>query len=110
VVTCSDRDTVHVEDLRHIVGMDLAEVEGDDAGAPLRRRSVGDDAVDLGESFERVDEQLPLVLLDRGEADVREVVDGCAEATASAIGCVPASNLKGICPQVVSSSFTERIM
>src|SRR2546423_836027 len=35
---------------------------------------------------------------------------GAPKPTASAIGCVPASNLNGIWPQVVSSSFTDLIM
>jgi hypothetical protein len=40
VVAGADRDALQVEDLRDVVRMDVREVEGDDARAPLGRRAV----------------------------------------------------------------------
>src|ERR1700694_1670764 len=40
VVPGADGDALHVENLRHLVGMDVAEIEGDDARAPLSGRPV----------------------------------------------------------------------
>src|SRR5687768_7126515 len=60
--------------------MDALDVEGDDPGAPLRRRAEETDPVELREPAERVRGQLVLVRLDRGEADLGEVVDRDPEA------------------------------
>src|SRR5439155_16713681 len=67
VVPGTDGDAVHVEDLRDVVRMHAVEIERKDAGAPLRRWPVGGQARHLRQPFERVDEQLTLVLLDRVE-------------------------------------------
>jgi hypothetical protein len=64
VVPAPDRDVLHVEDLRDVVGMDPFEVEGDDPGSPFGGRSVDDEIGNLGEAVERVRHELVLVLLD----------------------------------------------
>ena len=104
-------DAAQVEDLRHVVRVHAVDVEGDDAGAPLRRRPVEAHAGDLAEPLERVRGELLLVVLDRVQADVARGSRWRAPSpTASPIGGVPASNLCGRSPQVVSSNRTVRIM
>src|SRR5438067_1096744 len=76
----ADRDSLHVEDLRDVVGMDAVDVERDDAGAALRGRAVQGDARHLAQPSERVCGQLVLVRLDRVEADARQIVDRGAES------------------------------
>ncbi len=63
----ADRDAFHVEHLRDVVRVDVAEVERDDARAPVGRRPVQLDARHVGEPLERVGGELVLVLLDRLE-------------------------------------------
>src|SRR5213080_5134099 len=52
VMARADRDSLRVEHLRHVVGVDALDVEGDDACAPLRRRAVQLHARDLCETLE----------------------------------------------------------
>ena len=78
-MACPDGDALHVQDLRNVVWMDAVEVEGDDAGAALRCRAVGDQTGDVRHPLERIDEQFALVLLDRVESDVGDVIDGGSE-------------------------------
>ena len=80
VVPGANGDAVHVEDLRDVVRMDAFDVERDDSRAPVRRRPVADEARHVGKPLERVDEQLALVLLDRSDADIGDVVDRGAES------------------------------
>src|SRR5215207_265687 len=80
VVTCADRDAFPVEHLRNVVGVDPLDVEREDPGAPLGRRPVAGDPLDLPEPVERVHEELVFVRLDRLQPDLGQVVDGRAEA------------------------------
>ena len=74
-MTRSDRDPFAVQDLRHVVRVDAVDVEGDDPGSAVRRRPVGLDPGQLGQALEPVRGQLVLVLLDRVEADLFQVVN-----------------------------------
>ena len=60
--------------------MDALDVERDDAGAAVGRRSVDRDPVELDEALDRVTRRDLLVLLDRLEADLGDVVDRGAHA------------------------------
>ena len=55
--------------------MDALDVEGDDAGAAVGRRPVDGDPVELRETLDRVTDEILLVLLDRIQADLGDVVD-----------------------------------
>jgi hypothetical protein len=80
VVPGADRNALHVEDLRHVVGMNAVEVERDDPGASLGGWAVERDAGDLRQPAERVRRELVLVRLDCLEAHALQVVDRGAEA------------------------------
>src|SRR6266487_2138151 len=79
VVAGTNRDAVHVEDLCHVVRVDPFDVERDDSRTPVGGRAVADEARYVGQTVERVDEQLTLVLLDRTDAHVAHVVDRSSE-------------------------------
>ena len=79
VVTCADGNAFPVEDLRDVVRMDAGHLERDDPGAALDRRPEQPHPVELTETLHRVPRELVLVLLDRGKADTRDVVDRGAE-------------------------------
>src|SRR3954469_11057347 len=70
VVARADRHCVEIEHLRHVVRVDALEVEADDAGAALGRRTVERDPRYLAELLERIPGQLLLVRVDRVEADL----------------------------------------
>ena len=79
MVSRADGDAFHVQDLRDVVGMQVAEVERDDAGAPLGRRAVELDPRNVGQLLQRVHGEVVLVLLDRLEPGCGDVVDGGRE-------------------------------
>ncbi len=80
VVPGADRDPVHVEHLCDVVRVHALDVERHDPSPPLGSRPVTDEAGDVREPFERVDQELALVALDRIEPDVGDVVDRRAES------------------------------
>src|SRR5439155_15305399 len=75
MVTRADGDRVEIENLRDVVWMHAFDVEADDAGTPVGRRTVERHAGNLAELLERVGVERMLVLLDRLETDRLEIVD-----------------------------------
>src|SRR3954469_9144127 len=80
VVAGADCNAFAVEDLRDVVRMDPFDVEGDDPGSPVGRGAVGLHPRQLGQLLEAVGGELVLVLLDRFQADLADVVDCGPEA------------------------------
>src|SRR3954452_12844065 len=80
VVTDTDRDALFVEDLAHVVRVDVAEREGD-RRAPVLGRGGADDpeAGDLRQALDRVLGERVLVGEDLVHADRLEIVDGRAQ-------------------------------
>ena len=79
VVSGAHRDTLPVEDLRHVVRVDAVDVQGHDPGAVLGRRAVRRNPRELVETAQGVLDEIALVPLDRGETDLEYVVDGGPE-------------------------------
>ena len=79
-MSAADGHVLHVEDLGDVVRMDAVEVERDDSRPPVCRRSVRHQAGDLRQPLERVGGELVLVLLDRVEPDLGDVVQRRGEA------------------------------
>src|SRR3954454_13158052 len=77
VVADPDRDALLVEDLAHVVRVDVAEREGD-RGAPLlgRRRADDPEVGDFEEALHRVFRERVLVRGDVLHADGAQIVDG----------------------------------
>ena len=82
----ADCDAVAVEDARHIVRVDVLDVEGDDARLVVARRiaAVELDVRLLAQLRQRVVDEVLLDGLDAVERDRLEVVDGRRQAGSAA--------------------------
>src|SRR5512147_1874563 len=81
VVADADRDALLVEDLAHVVRVDVAQGEGDRGAAVLGRRRADDPQIrDLRQALHRVLRERVLVGEDLVHADRLQVVDRRAQA------------------------------
>src|SRR5436305_13780007 len=94
VMARTDGDRVEIEELRDVVRVHALDVEADDAGTPVGRRTIERHAGNLAELLERVGGERMLVLLDRVESDRLEIVDRRAEADGFGHGRRPRLELR----------------